>query len=1087
MTHNASASTAALRHRLARSTVALAAAALAARPAAATVFTWSPGGSATTAGAAGGTGNWDASTYNWNVGGTANTVYASSNASGALFGGTGGVVTITAPVIANSLSFNAAGYSFANASGSTLTLASTAAGVAPTINTGGYNVTLGLGNAGLKLANNVVTKTGVGTLTLTNDQSGSIAAGAAWTVNGGTLLSSGVYSSAIALGDGKELGTSTGNVLNLDAGSLLFTATGGAGYYSARTINVSANGGAISDNGFAPGQGSVGNNGGNTISPVINIAAGAGLDLVSTNILDFDPGNNGAGAGVIGGAGGITVYGTGRTEILSTANTYSGGTTVTAGATLVIGGPKSLGTGGISVAGTLDLNNANLTVGRFAGGGTYDFNLSTGNATNTLAATSAAVSGTTTRLVLRAAAPSTFTAGQTYPVLTSTGGGLGSGSYAGSFLVPGGQDLTVPVSALIQNGQRLTITAAANTGGTAVNLITAATAAPAHTIAVMPLGSSISEGISAQSPYDGGGYRSQLYQNLANDGRFTPTFVGSATTTGANNPTSVDLTTTVGQNHHEGHSGYTTSQILNNLNGNDNSGGNDGGYWLAPGNGVNPDVITLNVGGNDYVYSNGTTTTAPDNLNQILTQIALLRPNATVIVSSLLYRGDGGGVAGSAAVAKYNPAVPGIVYQHTLAGQHVEYLDGYSLLTPNNSLALIGPDLIHPTQLGYDKYADGWYGAITTGQAFFTGAAGSTLTGTADGTTSWDLDYQRTTDAGVIPGPGTDVYFNGGGTGNTTLGADVSVRSVNFTAGATTPVTVGGTNTLTIGQGGITVQAGTAAHTISSAVNLAAAQTWANAATNRFTVSGPVGGTAALTLGGTGLVVVAGNSAFTGTPTAGTGVIVLSGSNTYSGGTTVAGGTLVAANTAGSATGTGPVTVAAGATLAGTGTVAGPVAVNGTVTAGLADGSIGNLSTGTQTWNSAGTFAAGLNAADTAVDRLILSGLTVASTASAPFVVNLTGTNAAAATGTYVLAVDKAATAGDPYGLTTAAVTLQVNGTTPPAAFTLSEGADTTGTGGFDLILSTTAAPEPTSLLLLCSTAVPLTLRRRGRRRPPTH
>ena len=262
MTHNASASTAALRHRLARSTVALAAAALAARPAAATVFTWSPGGSATTAGAAGGTGNWDTSTYNWNVGATANTVYASSNASGALFGGTGGVVTITAPVIANSLSFNAAGYSFANASGSTLTLASTAAGVAPTINTGGYNVTLGLGNAGLKLANNVVTKTGAGTLTLTNDQSGSIAAGAAWTVNGGTLLSSGVYSSAIALGDGKELGTSTGNVLNLDAGSLLFTATGGAGYYSARTINVSANGGAISDNGFAPGQGSVGNNGG---------------------------------------------------------------------------------------------------------------------------------------------------------------------------------------------------------------------------------------------------------------------------------------------------------------------------------------------------------------------------------------------------------------------------------------------------------------------------------------------------------------------------------------------------------------------------------------------------------------------------------------------------------------------------------------------------------------------------------------------------------------------------------------------------------------------------------------------------------
>ena len=72
----------------------------------------------------------------------------------------------------------------------------------------------------------------------------------------------------------------------------------------------------------------------------------------------------------------------------------------------------------------------------------------------------------------------------------------------------------------------------------------------------------------------------------------------------------------------------------------------------------------------------------------------------------------------------------------------------------------------------------------------------------------------------------------------------------------------------------------------------------------------------------------------------GTGVLTLSGANTYSGGTTVSNGTLLVSNVSGSGTGRGAVSVASGATLRGGGIIGGPVTVNGTLMPGNGIGTL---------------------------------------------------------------------------------------------------------------------------------------------------
>jgi fibronectin-binding autotransporter adhesin len=232
----------------------------------------------------------------------------------------------------------------------------------------------------------------------------------------------------------------------------------------------------------------------------------------------------------------------------------------------------------------------------------------------------------------------------------------------------------------------------------------------------------------------------------------------------------------------------------------------------------------------------------------------------------------------------------------------------------------------------------------------------------------------------------------------------------------------------------------------------------------------------------------------------GTSKWTLNGINSYSGPTNISGGTLVgngaaggdgAFGTPGYGTGNGTTTVSATGILAGTGTLnTVVVASGGKITAGsgaTASDSIGNLSSGSQTWNASGGFVAKFAADNSVNDRLIIAGLTVNAAPGTPFTIDVQGTGIGSTTNSYLLAVDTGvsfATTPDPF--TVAALSLQVNGAAAnPSVYSLAEVPDASGLGGVDLDLVVTA-PEPTSLLLAAIAASPLALsrRRRGRSSP---
>jgi autotransporter-associated beta strand protein len=116
---------------------------------------------------------------------------------------------------------------------------------------------------------------------------------------------------------------------------------------------------------------------------------------------------------------------------------------------------------------------------------------------------------------------------------------------------------------------------------------------------------------------------------------------------------------------------------------------------------------------------------------------------------------------------------------------------------------------------------------------------------------------------------------------------------------------------------------------------------------------------------------------------AGSGMLTLSGQNTYTGGTTVEDGTLLVKNNGGSGTGTGAVTVNGGI-FGGTGKISGAVTIaSGTTPAILVAGSgtrPGTLTTlSTLAFNAHATYKIDLNSTTVTADKVTAKGVTITS------------------------------------------------------------------------------------------------------------
>lgn len=810
------------------------------------------------------------------------------------------------------------------------------------------------------------------------------------TYTGGTTVNAGTLTLAAGGGAGAIRGAVTVN----PGANLILAATDALGYTAGTQVTtLNINGGRV-DNIVASGNrnqgfrtslnltgGTLANSGGgdfrmavgDATAPGITSNASATTSTITPNIDIFNgtlsvnvaSGSTPSGidlqaAGFFTAAGSLTKSGAG-VFALNGGSTYGGATTINAGSvvlnpyvTTVSGGAGKVPQLKPSLTGQgASLPNSNITLAPAA-----SLRLIAGDLPVTLGAAPGAVAPLSGNITatgvnsLRIVTGATISPG-TYDVLTTNQTSLG----AGTFQLDGAATLSVPAVSLIKQFGGTTNAGGTN-GGTFYRLTVQNTAtaaqvvvspAPANVVNIMPIGSSTTEGVSSQPDgYSGGGYRSGLYQMLVNDGRFTPNFVGSNTVLDQAASGAYNVLTAANQLHHEGHGGYVASQVLTSLN--------YGASWLAtnsagqPTNGVIPDYITLAIGSNDFSISAKSTSphpipladlVAPINKNDaIVTYIAnTLRPGANIILGTFFYRVETNSgdieVIGDLQNTYYNAVLPSMVFNHVLAGHHVSMADLYSAVTPNNNISQVGPDGIHSLTTGYNLMADSWYQALAFGSAYWKGGQDNQWSTVNAGATNFAQNYQLTTPRQTALTPSADVHFNSNTAAlPTTLGQDIAVRGVNFAAGAAGPVTVGGANTLTLGVGGITVQAGTGAHSILSNVALGADQTWGNVSNNPFVVNGVISGNFPLKLAGTYTIYDQVNAASNGDAVvarsfAGTGPFVFSNANTYTGPTAVSSGTLVVNNPSGSATGTGSVTIGSGATLTDNGAIGGSVFVNG--------------------------------------------------------------------------------------------------------------------------------------------------------------
>jgi autotransporter-associated beta strand protein len=182
-----------------------------------------------------------------------------------------------------------------------------------------------------------------------------------------------------------------------------------------------------------------------------------------------------------------------------------------------------------------------------------------------------------------------------------------------------------------------------------------------------------------------------------------------------------------------------------------------------------------------------------------------------------------------------------------------------SLIMSLTGLVVVSANRVARVLLSGLAVVVGCSGLAAAGPLYWTGLQDGNWNTGGGGTaaTNWSTSPYSVSDPEVLPGSSADVYFASVPAYNltTTLGQAFSIQGLIFTNNAVSPVTIGGSNTLTIGGDGVTIQTGSAAHVVNAALALGAGQTWTNlnpSGSGVFTVNGAISGSAPLTLAGGG-------------------------------------------------------------------------------------------------------------------------------------------------------------------------------------------------------------------------------------------
>jgi len=206
----------------------------------------------------------------------------------------------------------------------------------------------------------------------------------------------------------------------------------------------------------------------------------------------------------------------------------------------------------------------------------------------------------------------------------------------------------------------------------------------AQVVKIMPLGNSLTAGLTEAGSDPVGGYRDDLFQMLTAEG-VQVDFVGSQ-----QNGTGFDA-------DHEGHPQWTVEELNAQLDG-----------WLAT---HQPNIVLFMGGTNDVFNQQKTSAQIVGSIQQTVEKIYAFNPNTKIVLSSVIPRRDGL----NDFTIEVNAELMKLYYDKMHVGYKIYYAGHFEMFTANPNWAadyMNQLDLIHASNAGYEVMAKMYFNCI---------------------------------------------------------------------------------------------------------------------------------------------------------------------------------------------------------------------------------------------------------------------------------------------------------------------------------------------------------------------------------------